>query len=51
MSALAVQHDAVCSGCAKSSLGTPMNSAIENASESSCLSAVLQKLPAGGKTS
>lgn len=39
---------AVCSGCSKSSLGTPVHSASENAPESSCLSTVLQKLPVGG---
>lgn len=39
---------ATCSGFSKSSLGTSMNSASENASESSCLSTVLQKLPVGG---
>lgn len=39
---------ATCSGCSKSSLGTPVNSASENASESPCLSTVLQKLPVGG---
>lgn len=39
---------AACSGCAKSSWGSPMNIAVKNAVESSCLSTVLQKLPAGG---
>lgn len=38
---------AVCSGCTKSSWGSRMNFAIKNAAESSCLSTVLQKLPAG----